>query len=485
MQSPRFSQLMVWRKSPVQLVVACAVGLVLGLGCVFFSAAWVLGALAAGAIVVATFKRPEIALLGILALTSSIVFETSLPLIPIGVGSLHIPDIMLLALLSLIVVRRLVEPDFAIIHTPLDWPLLCFYAVALLSTLAAIFGSSLDFNLGMREIRTLSYYLTFFAVTNLLRDRRQIRLLLRGFSVLAILVAAVMLAQFLLGDSVRLLPGRVETIRSGSYAITRVLPPGQSLILVSFILTTVALSLNRLGPVNMLTLLQWGVLGTAVLITFNRSFWVGVAVAFLGLAYVVRAHERPKLIGRGLAILVLVAVILVLVLSQPESRAASFVRAAFERLGSIASSGTLQEDSLQDRGLEMKYALPQIAAHPLLGLGFGATYRRWDPRLDWRADDGSGYDGRAYIHNGHLWILLKSGLLGYLSLLWLSVAFLVRGFDRQMRSVVLGFTLTYLAGFIGAVVNPMQMQWYWTPIIGMMMGISEVALWGAPRGKSS
>jgi hypothetical protein len=491
MRSQRFSQFMVWRNSPVQLVVAGAVGLALGLACVLFSPVWVLGALAAGAIVVATFKRPEIALLGILALTSSIVFEGSLPLIPIGVGSLHIPDIMLLALLSLIVLRRLVEPGFTIVRTPLDLPLLGFYAVALLSTFAAIFGSSLDFNLGMREMRTLSYYLTFFAVTNLVREKRQVRLLLRGFFFLAILVAAVMLAQFLLGDSVRLLPGRVETVQSGTYGITRVLPPGQSLILVGFILTTVALGLNRLGAVNTLALLQWGLLGVAVLITFNRSFWVGVLVSFLGLAYVVRAYERPKLIARGLAVLLLLAVILVLILSQPESRAASLVRVSFERLGTVASSGTLQEDSLQDRGLEMEYALPQIVTHPLLGLGFGARYRPWDSRLDWKAAGGSGYDGRAYIHNGHLWILLKSGFLGYLCLVWLSLVFLLRGFknwwsvfDPQMRSVVLGFSLTYLAVLIGAVVNPMLMQWFWTPIIGIMMGISEVALRGGSRRAS-
>jgi len=167
------------------------------------------------------------------------------------------------------------------------------------------------------------------------------------------------------------------------------------------------------------------------------------------------------------------------------------VRVSFERLGTVASSGTLQEDSLQDRGLEMEYALPQIVTHPLLGLGFGARYRPWDPRLDWKAAGGSGYDGRAYIHNGHLWILLKSGFLGYLCLVWLSLVFLLRGFrnwwsvfDPQMRSVVLGFSLTYLAVLIGAVVNPMLMQWFWTPIIGIMMGISEVALRGGSRRAS-
>jgi hypothetical protein len=34
--------------------------------------------------------------------------------------------------------------------------------------------------------------------------------------------------------------------------------------------------------------------------------------------------------------------------------------------------------------------------------------------------------------------------------------------------------LTYLGVIVGSIVNPMFMQWYWTPIIGIMMGTNEV-----------
>ena len=130
--------------------------------------------------------------------------------------------------------------------------------------------------------------------------------------------------------------------------------------------------------------------------------------------------------------------------------------------------------------IENGYAISTIAANPWIGLGMGFTYRPWDRRLDIL---GNPFDFRKFIHNGHLWILLQSGLLGYLAFMWLSLTFLMRGFkywrsiaDHRMRAVVLGFSLVYLAVLIAAVVNSTFMQWRWTPVIGIMMGINAVIL---------
>lgn len=469
------------------LAVAGGVGLLLGVASLRFSPLWRLVALAGGGLIFATLKRPEIGLLGILIATSSIIFEDRLPLIPIGiVGSLHIPDAVLLLLFGLIILRWLAEPDFKIIRTPLDWPLLAFYGVALLATFIAVFQSSVEFHVARRAIRVVTYYLTFFIVTNLLREDRQLRLLLRGLFLLATVVAVAMIAQFLLGESVPILPGRVETLSTlgTSYrGITRILPPGQSLILVAFITSTAMLILDKFKPINILRFLQWGLLGLAVVVSFNRSFWVGVSLALFLLAYLVRGQDRQRLVGWSLVVLVLATIILLPAFGEPDSRTARLVGASLERLSTLVGAKMLRQGSMQGRYLEFRYALPQIMSHPLIGLGLGARYRPWDPRIDWKHPNDSGFDGRDYIHNGHLWILLKSGLLGYLCLVWLSLAFLIRGFkywrcipNSQMRGIVLGFTLTYLGVLIGAVVSPMFMQWFWTPVIGLMMGVNEVVL---------
>src|SRR5690349_9188006 len=113
----------------------------------------------------------EIALLGILILTASIGFDERLPVLSVGI-TLQIPDILLLGLLGCVAVRWATVPDFRIVRTPLDLPLLVFCAVTIFSTLVAIVHSSLSPYDAIPRIRVFSYYLTFFAVTNLVSDRR-------------------------------------------------------------------------------------------------------------------------------------------------------------------------------------------------------------------------------------------------------------------------------------------------------------------------
>jgi hypothetical protein len=151
------------------------------------------------------------------------------------------------------------------------------------------------------------------------------------------------------------------------------------------------------------------------------------------------------------------------------------------RLTTVISGDAIAERSLQFRAIENQYALPRLSPPPLLGLGLSAHYRPFTQL------DSEVYDGRGYIHNGHLWILLKSGLLAYMALLTLSFRFLRRGFkhwrhvpDAKDRASVLGFSLTYLAVLVGSMTSPMLMEWFWIPIIGLMMGLNEGAIRSIP-----
>jgi O-antigen ligase len=103
------------------------------------------------------------------------------------------------------------------------------------------------------------------------------------------------------------------------------------------------------------------------------------------------------------------------------------------------------------------------------------------PPKDWAQ-----FDGRAYIHNSQLWILVKTGFLGYLPF----AAFIVLGFfrglkywrtvpDERLRAIVLGFTLGLLAMLIGSTVEPTLIESEWTPVIALMLGANELILRGA------
>lgn len=470
-----------------QILASCGLGLLLGIAFLWLSPLLAFGALAAIICIYAIIKRPELGLLGILVATSSIVFEAQLPMLSMGGISLHISDLILLALLGLIVVRSVGEPGFKFVHTPLDWPLLIFLGVTLLSTFIALYHSSVDSVDARRWIRVLAYYLTFFVVTNLVRERRQLNFLVNGFFLLGTMVASVMVVQFLLGDSVQILSGRIGSLVTEGTVyedVTRILPPGYPIVIVSFMAIICILSLEKFNIHGWLKFLQVGLFGIGVILTFLRSYWAALFLVLILLGFLLRGGDRKKLFVLGGGVITTAAIVLLLIFSTPGSRATRLVGASIDRLSTLANSGTFtgQDSSVNWRMIENGYALTAIATHPIIGMGMGFTYRPWDSRLDqpWYRVV---FDFRKFVHNGYLWILLQSGLLGFLSLMWLLIIFLLRGFrswrsipDSKLRGVMLSFTLFYVGVLIAEVVNSTFMQWKWIPVIGIIMGTNEVIL---------
>jgi hypothetical protein len=470
-------------ESLAQSVVAVVVGIAIGLMSVLASPLAVFAILIGIGLLIAILKSPGLLLIGILVFSSTIISEDIIPIFEFGPGRLYLTDLMLLMLFGLIVARLLVEPDFKLVRTPLDLPMITFLTITFLTAGVAVVRTGLDIGYAITELRVVIYYAAIFPVTNLLRERRQIMLLFWGLIGLAIFVAIAMFAQFLLGQSANILPGRVESLVTTGEThseITRIVTPGESLALTMFITLTVILVLERFSIVSFARALQVAITGLAVIITFNRNFWIGVGIALLILAYLVREQERAKLILWSIASTALLAIILLLIFAMPESRAQTLVTSSVERLASLAETNNYesQDSTLRWRNFEYQYSIPAAFEHPLFGLGMGSLYR---PII--LGIDDIYFDGRAYTHNAHMWILMKTGVFGYLSFVWLSALFVARSFrnwrlpnDPTLRGIVLGFTLTYIGVFVGSIVNPMFMQWYWTPVIGIMMGANEAII---------
>lgn len=384
-------------------------------------------------------------------------------------------------------VRSLVQKKFRIVRTPLDLPIIIFYGLTLLSTFIAIFNSSLEVVEARRWLRYMTYYLTFIMVTNMVRDRHQLNFLLKSLFLMGTIVAAAMIAQFLLGTSVQILPGHVENLWTQGTTfqeITRINPPGFSIVLVSFIALICILVMKKSRSLGLLEFLQCGLMGMSLLFTFLRSFWAAIIIVFILMLVVFRGKDWRRMVGGGLVVFYIIAIILIIVIMAPGSRAMKLVSASMDRLSTLVKSNTFQgqDSSLNWRLLENRYSFSSIASHPLIGIGMGARYRPFDLRLDNYSDT---YDFRRHIHNGYLWILLDMGLLGFLAFMWLSFAFLSRGLrywrgiaNDRMRGIVLGFTLAYLTVLIAAIANSTFTQWSWTPVIGIIMGINEVILRG-------
>jgi hypothetical protein len=474
-------QLKISRPFPVQIAAGIGAGLLLGAATIWISPVWILVGLAAVACALIVVKKPEIGLLGYLVITSTIIDEGLLPRVSVGVGRLVLTDLILLVLFGVTIVRLLVEKDFKLNPTPLDLPILAFVGLALFASFYAIQQGTLTINQSLGEMRSIVSYLAFFLVTQLIRSKAQVTFFLRGVLYLSLVVAAAMVVQFLVGDAVHILPGRVETVtvQNASYAgITRVLPPGQSLIFFACIALVAVLLTRSIQGQTLTRVAQLGLIGLAIVLTFNRNFWIGVAISLAAMIVLVGYAGRRRLAIFLLLGVVLASLFVPVVEAEPGGKVTGLINAFSARFVSLISGDPLNENSMQFRYVENSYAIPEIGRSPLIGSGLGATYRPTDRRLDWEE-----YDGRAYIHNGHLWIILKTGFLGYAAFLVMSGVLLWRGLrywktisSADLRGVFLAIGLAYVGIFIVAVVNPVFTQLNWAPVFGMLMGINEVIL---------
>jgi O-antigen ligase len=77
--------------------------------------------------------------------------------------------------------------------------------------------------------------------------------------------------------------------------------------------------------------------------------------------------------------------------------------------------------------------------------------------------------------------MLKTGILGYLLLVLVFLLFLRHSLanwrrvrDPYLRAIVLAFAVTVIGLLPATIVNPIFSENYWTPLLGIMMGINEV-----------
>ncbi|MEW6754415.1 MAG: O-antigen ligase family protein [Candidatus Latescibacterota bacterium] len=488
MSQPRTVQV---QRLPLAALAGVGAGVLLGLASLWQSSLLVLAGVGGAALVITAVRRAELALLGLLALTSTVLTQRQMPVIPIGVGNLYASDAITAGLLGLVVLRPVVDPHFRLQRSPLYWPLAAFWGLAMASAAVAMATGAVTLQFSIDEIRVVNGYLLLAVTANLLVRQQQVRVLVYGLYGLAAGVALAMLAQFALGPSLALFEGRVETLATEGrrfQGITRVLMPGQSLVLVAAMAAGAGLVAERLRARHLYLLLVAALTGGAVLLTFNRNFWVAVALGLALLFVVSQGSRRRRLIAWGAAAALAAVLVVLAAWQEPDARPARLIRAAADRFTSLVRSDTYQanaQSTLRWRDVEYRYALPQIALHPFLGVGLGNVYRERVPELD-----GYSADLRRYVHNGHVYLALKAGVPAYLAFLWLSLAYVWRGLRGWrhvrvpwMRGPVLGFCLAYLGVLVGSWTGPMTFELYWTPVLGVMMGAQEAILagWGHAR----
>lgn len=456
----------------VDFPIGIAVGSVLGLVLLILGPKPTVAMLLGLVYLLVLVNVPEVPMLTLLAYTSGLLPASLNPYINLVVGHFQVSDLILLSLLGLTMLRAIAEPTFKIRQSPVNMPLFLLCLSVFIGMGTAVLKHGIGFSHTTYEARILLYYSIFFAVVNLIQTRAQLTRLVYGVFGIGILTAILIILQTISVPSFF----QPEPSLSASEVVRRAFHPGFTSILMT-IMAFVCLLGERHTPLNegllWLTLL---VLGSSILLSLGRNIILSVSLTLLVLLLIVGGRQRVRLM-QSFFVLVAAAALAFGLLQQfaPSADILEYPKALVERFAHLITTDPLSpQETLLWRIQETEYAWEKIVESPLLGIGLKTEYR---PEF---------YEGdtlKSYIHNGYLWLWLKTGLLGLLSFLWMLTAFIAHALRRWknitdlfFRMSSLGFTLVLFAIAISNFVAPVFVERFNLAFFAVGMGIFELSL---------
>lgn len=403
-------------------------------------------------------RYPVLGILCIMGGTSLIKYHQGLPLTEIS--SIHIPDLILFLLVIVVISRTLflgVKPT----KTPLDIPVVIFVVIGTTSLLVGFFEQKYWFFVGLKEFKPILYYLLVILVTNTIKDKKTLKLLIYGCLALGV-IASVGLVLAGLGNPPPGLSGGEEIFyRDREFALGSMLPFWS---LVAFV------SLLFMSKIRGVYLLGAGIILIWLIFSFTRHLWIAFVLAVL--CVLLFNFRNIKKTTFRISLLVIIPVSLVAIASFFEVEPV----ATYVRLTALRGKSLMFQERVVNwdfRLAENEYSQRTIVEHPIFGIGFVSPYR---PQIFGQ----KGY-GQAYLHNGYFWILVKLGLAGLFPFLWFSYVFVRRGIiyrnrieDNFLRAVVLGSVCSYLGIAVGNIAAAHFMENWEVSVFGLTMGINEV-----------
>ncbi len=431
---------------------------------------------------IATLKYPEFVILLIISYVSNLLPVQFNYSIRVAGRAFLLTDFLFFSLMAALFLRLLTRREYRFVKTPLDIPLFVFSAAVIIGVAIATSFHGVNFSYTTPEARMLLYYLMFFPVTNLIRSEEQLNRLIRGLFLIGILMALMMVGQAIFGSSINLID---QSSLRGTGEIIRFYNPGTIIVYPVLMILFCSLAIRIDDRHRYWKFFLIILLGVALLLTLDRNLLISSTISFGVLAILLRKRKLSRLVFNSVAIAAIgsgiFATIRILGIELNILKYSSLYFSRFTHL--FATSLSSPEETLAWRWNEIGYAWQKLMKSPILGIGLFTPYRPpfypGDPLV-------------GYVHNAYLLLWLKTGLLGLLAFLWLSVRFLSRGFrswrkisNTFLRATILGLTLTYLAMVISNLVAPWLVQSLSTAVFGTILGINEVIYNMQTSGKIS
>jgi O-antigen ligase len=208
------------------------------------------------------------------------------------------------------------------------------------------------------------------------------------------------------------------------------------------------------------------------ILKFHRHMYMSIALAAFLTGLFAFGRYRQKM-GRILGLTFVLLLLTASMIAWGPPVLGRYVELSWKRLQSL--QGIESTETVTYRLLENQYAWITIKQSPLIGIGYANGYR---PPIYGPKDNLA-----TFIHNGYLWIMVKSGLLGFMAFLGMFYLFLKQAMgswakmsDGFFRGILLGSAVCILGLLLANMSAPYFMQDWEVAAIGILFGITEAAV---------
>jgi len=450
------------------LALLIALGLSYLLALAIFHEAWI----GVGLIMVVFVVLPVLAvridwliisvMLAVASLISPVFWDT----LALAEEGITLPNIMILLGLLMLVLRAAAgyTSPRALWLNPTTLAVMFFLSMVAIAFVYHVMVLRLPYRKELAELLHLMMWMLYFLTLGVLRDRRVLRTLQFGLLGVAFIGAVPTALQSIFGEeALFFIKLTHKDIRlEQAEGLLRVIPPGDNLLLVAFLVCAQMVALSR-GGKRLGWLLLLGVYTTAILMTLTRHTWFA---ALLGLGiFWLFADTRTKVNTAIVSIIIAFVAASVVLLTRPVK--VHTPDDFFAKIGRRFIS-TFYEDpqqyslsrvtSMGQRTNEMRFVLSKLPESPWFGYGWSV---RQPVKIAYTPYVGTTYQPTTYIHNSFWWIVGKGGIVGTAGLLVLWLTGIWRGYrlyraatDPHTKAWLLALWVSFLCLILAAQFEP-------------------------------
>lgn len=168
----------------------------------------------------------------------------------------------------------------------------------------------------------------------------------------------------------------------------------------------------------------------AIGLSLFRTIWLTDAV-LIPLIVLLMPKRRRKAGWHFIFYLVLIIIAILFLVSTAVPFVGLYLQSMFQRL--LYSSAVTTDPSLVNRYIEWRAVWETIIDSPVIGYGYGSTFFDYNWILGYSYKYG-------FTHNGYLFLVLKSGIVGALLLSVSYIAFILKGIQKSFDDSLSDFS---------------------------------------------